>query len=80
LTNRFQTDAVQFIKFFLNEEGAVLRSEAAIHCLRCLSFNVNRPRRMIFDGPFLIYIKEKPDYPPYFAAWITNTDYMEKIK
>ena len=71
-------DAVQFIKFVLNEEGAKLRSEMAMFAKRCISFNEPKPRQFIFDKPFLIYLKEK-DSPLYFAAWVANTEIL-KVK
>jgi hypothetical protein len=77
--NYFIADAVQFIKFVLNEEGAKLRSEMAIFAYRYMSFNESRPRQFIFDKPFLIYLKEK-DSPLYFAAWVANTEILKKIK
>ena len=74
----FIADAVQFIKFILNEEGAKLRSEMAIFAKRCISFSEKKPRQFIFDKPFLIYLKEK-DSPLYFAAWVANTEIL-KVK
>ena len=74
----FIADAVQFIKFVLNEEGAKLRSEMAIFAKRCISFSEKKPRQFIFDKPFLIYLKEK-DSPLYFAAWVANTEIL-KVK
>jgi hypothetical protein len=74
-------DAVQFIKFSLDEEGAKLRSEMAIHTFRYVSMNdFKEPRQFIFDEPFLIYLKEKPEYPPYFVAWIGNTGVMKPVR
>jgi hypothetical protein len=69
-------DAVQFIKFLLNEEGARLRSEMAM-TMRCMAFVQEEPRRFIFDKPFLVYLKQGGKQP-YFAAWIANTELMKK--
>ena len=73
-------DAVQFIKFDLNEEGAKLRSEAAIQCFRCASFKVSEPREFIFDGPFMICLKQTKDAAPYFISWVENTEILKEIK
>jgi hypothetical protein len=75
ISDYFISDAVQFIKFLLNEEGAKLRSEAAIVCRKCISHNTNR--QFIFDKPFLIYLKEEQSNIPYFAIWVTNSEFMK---
>jgi hypothetical protein len=75
----FIKDAVQFIKFSLDETGAKLRSEMAMYGVRCCSMtDFETPRFFIFDKPFLIYLKEKPNLPPYFMAWVGNTEIMKK--
>ena len=77
VTDYFVADAVQFIKFLLNEEGAKLRSEMAIHCYKCMAFTPKKePRQFIFDKPFLLYLKEK-DSPPYFVTWVANTEILK---
>ena len=75
VSDRFIAEAIQLIKFELNEYGAKLRSEAAIttRCISCI-----RPREFIFDKPFLIYLKHHEDAPPYFVAWVGDTDFMVK--
>jgi hypothetical protein len=73
-------DAVQFIKFDLNEEGAKLRSEAAILCYRCKSFQANTPREFIFDSPFMICLKQTKDAAPYFVSWVENTEILKEVK
>lgn len=66
-------DAVQLIKFELNEEGAKLRSEAAMMCRKCISTHEPKPRKFVFDKPFFICLKEDLDKPPYFVAWIKDS-------
>ena len=39
-----------------------------------------KPRQMIFDGPFLLILREKGDKKakePYLAVWIENTEVLE---
>lgn len=79
ISGYFIADAVQFIKFLLNEEGAKLRSEMAMIAKRCISFNEEKPRQFVFNKPFLIYLKEE-NKPPYFAAWVGNTEILKKSK
>jgi hypothetical protein len=73
----FIMDAIQHIKFDLNEAGAILRSEAAITMRKCASFSEPTPRQLVVDGPFLLYLSEAPIMPPYFAAWINNTSLLK---
>jgi hypothetical protein len=77
-TGYYISDAVQLIKFDLNEEGAKLRSEAAIMCKRCVSFAPKNLRQFIFDGPFLVLLRQSKETGPYFAAWVENTEILVK--
>ena len=73
----YVADALQVIRFRLDETGARLESEVA------LSFDDGHEptqpgqRMFIFDRPFLIYLIERDADQPYFAAWIANTELME---
>jgi hypothetical protein len=64
-------EAVQTIRFKLNEKGVLLKSEARIICW-------GEDRDMIFNGPFLIYLKEKNGKYPYFAMWVGNAELLVK--
>ena len=75
ITDYYVGDAVQFIKFLLNEEGAKLRSEMAIHTRRCV-MREEKKRQFIFDKPFLLYLKEK-DSLPYFVTWVANAEILK---
>lgn len=76
----FIADAIQFIKFLLNEEGAKLRSEMAITARKCASFQPEIQRQFIFDKPFLIYLKEEQSDEPYFVMWVANTETMKTVE
>jgi hypothetical protein len=76
VSDRFIAEAIQLIKFELNEFGAKLRSEAAITMRKCSAFIPAKPREFIYDKPFLIYLKHHEDAPPYFVAWVGDTDFM----
>ena len=69
-------EAIQLIKFELNEFGAKLRSEAAITMRKCIISIPAKPRKFILDKPFLLYLKHHEDAPPYFVAWVGDTDFM----
>ncbi len=63
--------AEQSINFEIDNLGARAGSEAKIVLKKGPS-----ARRMVIDGPFLIYLKEYGAEQPYLAAWIDNTAYL----
>lgn len=71
----FIEQAVQTIKFRLDEKGAKLRSEAGI--VGTIGIGDN-PRTFIFDKPFLICLREKEATYPYLAVWIENSELLVK--
>ena len=74
----FVGGAPQIVRFRLDESGAYLESEAAIIGEFGDSGLVHRPRKLVFDRPFLIYLRESPAERPYFAAWIENAEFMAR--
>lgn len=36
------------------------------------------PKKLIFDRPFLLYLKEKDGKYPYFALWVDNPELLVK--
>lgn len=71
LSGRTIDYAIQDIRFNLNERGASLKSEAAIGSLAD-----GKPKRLIFDGPFLVLLMRKTAKMPYFALWIENAELL----
>jgi hypothetical protein len=67
-------EALQWTRFTMNEKGIVLASEARIH----FRGGGAKPRRFVFDEPFLIYLKQKDGRYPYFAMWVDNAELMVK--
>jgi hypothetical protein len=75
------TDAIQMVKFKLNEVGAILESYALIGCSYC-GFPGFRNLKLgiTFDSPFLIEIYSKKDVEekdPYFVSYFNTTECME---
>ncbi len=69
-------NALQNIRFQMNEEGITLRSEAHI-TIGCAAHYEPRPRyRMVFDNPFLIMLKHANADVPYFALWVDNPELL----
>lgn len=63
--------ALQTIRFKLDERGAILKSRAIVHVL-----SDGMPRRMIFNKPFLVVLREKGSQDPYFAAWVSTPEIL----
>ena len=81
LTGLWIERAAEVIRFRLDETGAHLEAEAEIVGENGHSepVPVPRPRRFIFDRPFLVLLEERDAPAPYFAAWIANTELMERV-
>ena len=74
---------LQTIKFDMNNEGAKLKSEAAIVVMKETAMKpseqiVNIDNNYFFDRPFVIYLKETGKDKPYFAARIKDGKYLVK--
>jgi hypothetical protein len=64
--------AAQDIMFKLNEKGAMVKSTSNMIAAAI-------PKQLIFNRPFLIYLKKKNGKWPYFAMWVDNAELMEKL-
>ncbi len=73
---------MQTIKFKMNEEGAKLKSEAAIsfrkNAMAPVMDKITILNKYYFDRPFVIFLKEKGKDKPYFAARINDGKYLVK--
>jgi len=67
-------DAVQTLKFRLDEEGAALESMAYSYSV--LNGEPPKGRRMICDGPFLVMMARQGADLPYFAYWVENDELL----
>ena len=69
--------AWQMIEFKLDRAGATLKSEAKIR-----EENGGRPRRFVFDKPFLILMRKRSlsekENPPFFVMWVDNPELLCK--
>lgn len=68
-------EARQDIAFQLNKSGIVLESESQ---MAYAASAIQVSKKLVFDKPFLIFLREKGEKSPYFAAWIGNTELMDK--
>lgn len=83
-SGRFIADARQTMRFRLDECGAELIADTQMIVGDFGDdepvVDLSQPRMLVFDGPFLLVLKEKSATVPYFLAWIGNTDLMELSK
>ena len=87
--NKFQTKetdyqiekAWQRTAFILDESGAEIESLSEVTFLaieETEDYEKPKPKKMIFDSPFLILLKRTDAKNPYFGLWTTNTELMIK--
>jgi hypothetical protein len=67
--------AIQRIQFSLTERGAELKSKAEIGMLKSVA-TPKKPKKLVFDKPFLLYMKQKDKDKPYFVMWVENPEVM----
>ena len=67
-------NALQNVKFSLNEKGGNLMSEAILKDIY-LSVAKN-PRYFYFNDKFVLFLKEENKEQPYFALRVNNTDIL----
>ena len=73
--------AWQRTAFILDESGAEIESEAEIEYVTEEieeDYEKPKPKKMIFDKPFLILLKRTDAKNPYFGLWTTNSELMIK--
>ena len=87
--NRFSTNKQDFqiesawqrTAFILDESGAEIESEAEMAVSTeemDEEYEKPKPKKMIFDKPFLILLKRTDSKNPYFGLWIANTELLTK--
>jgi hypothetical protein len=74
---------LQTIKFDMDNEGAKLKSEAAIAVMKNTAVApidniINIDNNYFFDRPFVIFLKETGKTKPYFAARVRNGKFLVK--
>jgi hypothetical protein len=75
-TDQFVDRALQTIEFKLNKEGVELKSEAVFAGETAMAPTVDA-RRLVFDRPFLIFIKKRDADTPVFAMWVDNNELLK---
>ena len=72
--------AWQRTAFILDESGAKIESEAlvVVDLAYQVEYDKPKPKKMVFNKPFLILLKRTDATNPYFGLWTTNTELMIK--
>jgi len=77
----FFFEAMQMIDFSLSRTGVILKSEARIGATSGRRRQIEEPRKLHFDRPFLIYVqKREAGTSPFFVMWVDNTELMQGFK
>ncbi len=73
------TKAYQRNAFVLNENGAEVESEAKFEVVAThIRFDKSKPKMMIFNKPFVVFLKRKDAKHPYFGVYIANEELLKK--
>jgi hypothetical protein len=75
-------EAYQRIAFCLNEYGSTIESEADLTACTEVEDDTEcvKPKKLIFDKPFIIFLKRKDCKQPYFTIYISNSELMESFR
>lgn len=74
---RYMLDAAwQRTAFILDEVGAEVESEAVFYSLEEMEGEKRKPKKLIFDKPFTIFLKKANSGNPYFGMWVADTELM----
>jgi hypothetical protein len=72
--------ALETIIFMLDEDGVRVKAEAKVDFTLGMHFPEKKPRKIYFNKPFLVMLKEKNAVNPYFALWVDNADIMKRAE
>ena len=74
----FIFEALQTIDFSLSRTGVVLRSTGTFGSVSSRPAQINKPRYLYFNRPFLIYVKKRqPNAQPFFVMWVDNAELLK---
>lgn len=77
-SNYVISQALQTIKFKLDNEGGKLKSEAVMTVMKTsLMPDYIEKRNFSFNKPFALFLKETGKDKPYYAMYINDTKYLE---
>lgn len=65
------------LNFILNNKGAVVESLLVIRGTMNCAFN--EPKNILINDSFVIFLKQKSSDQPYFAGYISDTEFLTKF-
>ncbi|MCL4206319.1 MAG: DUF1559 domain-containing protein [Pirellulaceae bacterium] len=68
--------AEQLIRFQLDESGVILDTETGGVVLGEEELEPPKPRRFVFDRPFLVLLRQSDTDEPYLAIWVENDEIL----
>jgi len=68
--------AEQLIRFQLDESGVILDTEGGAIILDDSEVVRPKPRRFVFDRPFLVLLQQSDTDEPYLAIWVENDEIL----
>ena len=77
-TNLVIDQALETIKFEMNNTGVKLKSEAAITAMMTALAPPEEPRMFYFDDTFVVFLKEKGKEKPYFALRVYDINNFQE--
>lgn len=72
------TEAYQRNAFVLDEYGAEVESEASIAAEAVEEYERPKPKMMIFNKPFVLFLKRRDAQNPYFGIYNVNAELLKK--
>lgn len=76
LKNPFIAKAAQDIRFKLADNGPLLKEDSGVAAIGMSE--QGKLKKLIFDKPFLLYLKTKEGSYPYFVMWVDNSELFSK--
>lgn len=70
----------QRIQFRLDQNGAIVESDFETVVASVDEVGEIKPKKLIFDKPFIIFLKRKDSKFPYFAAYIRDSRLLDIVK
>lgn len=79
-SNFVVSQAIQTIKFKIDNKGGRLKSEAAMSVMKMSLEDYEPKRYFVFNKPFVLFLKEAKKDKPYYAMKLNDTRYLVEKK
>lgn len=82
-SNNTEFSIVEFTQenaFVLNEKGAEVESKSSIIAVKEAIEQELKPKALIFNKPFVVFLKRKDAKFPYFSVYIQNSELLSRVE